>query len=81
MLLVGIGWAAIQLQLDYVELTPGPAIAVGPMISLENPQNHLGSPLFLTAVYSDTNTNLAKLVQAEGADNAGTVTALQVEMV
>lgn len=68
--MVGLGWAAFQLQLDYVILTPGPAIAVGPMITVENPQNHPKSPLFLTTVYSDMDTTPAKLVQAEMSGNA-----------
>lgn len=40
------------------------------MISVKNPQAHSKSALFLTTVYSDMDTTLAKLVQAEVGGNA-----------
>ncbi len=64
-LFVTFGWAAAQFRLDYVVLTPGPAIDVGPMISVKNQDARAKSSLYLTTVYSDMDTTLAKLVQAQ----------------
>jgi Lon-like protease len=48
-----------------VVLTPGPAIDVGPMISVKSPQAHPKGSLYLTTVYSEMNTTVVKLVEAQ----------------
>lgn len=60
-----IGWAALQFKLDYVVLSPGPALDVGPMISVRGAPDHSGGSLYLTTVYSDMDVHLGELVQAQ----------------
>lgn len=60
-----VGWAALQLKLDYVVLSPGPALDVGPMISVKGAADHVNGSLYMTTVYSDMDVRLAELVQAQ----------------
>ncbi len=58
-----LSWAALQIRLDYVLLSPGPAMNVAPMIRIAGVDPRPSGSLFLTTVYSDMDATVAKWIE------------------
>jgi len=65
MLFLALGWAFLQLRVDYVLLTPGPAVDVAPMISIEGTPGRPAGSILLTTVISDMDTTVPELIQSK----------------
>lgn len=53
------------MRVDYVVLSPGPAMDVAPFISIENGRSRPRNLFYLTTIYSDMDATVGKLVQAQ----------------
>ncbi len=60
----------LQLKLDLVVLTPGPAVDVRPMISVEGAAPPTQGSLLLTTVYSDMDTSVKEVIEAQMSGTA-----------